>query len=139
MIAYNPNGDGGVVSAGFAITLCTVYEQYMYSIWTVYVQYMNSIWTVYEQYMYSICTVYEQYMNSICTVYVQYMNSIWTHTSAQVMLSVFYILISILYILFKTAHFKFVNCFDVLRNTLIPFTEHLPEDSHNTWPKHVGG
>jgi hypothetical protein len=31
----------------------------------------------------------------------------------------------------------FVNNFDVLCNT--SFKEHLPEDGHNRWPKHVGG
>jgi len=30
-----------------------------------------------------------------------------------------------------------VNCFDVLCNT--SFKEHLPEDGHNGWPKHVRG
>jgi thiosulfate reductase cytochrome b subunit len=30
-----------------------------------------------------------------------------------------------------------VNCFSVLYNT--SFKEHLPEDGHNRWPKHVAG
>jgi len=30
-----------------------------------------------------------------------------------------------------------LNCFDVLCD--ISFKEHLPEDVHNRWPKHVGG
>jgi hypothetical protein len=47
----------------------------------------------------------------------------------------FYILSYIIIILFKTLHFIFLNCFDVLCN--ISFKEHLPEDGHNMWPKHV--
>jgi hypothetical protein len=34
-------------------------------------------------------------------------------------------------------HLIFVNCFNVLFN--ISFKEHLPEDGHNRWSKHVGG
>jgi hypothetical protein len=37
----------------------------------------------------------------------------------------------------KTLHFMSVNCFNVLYNT--SFKEHLPEDGHNRWPKHVAG
>jgi len=44
---------------------------------------------------------------------------------------------SIIRILFKTKHFTFINRTDVLRN--ISCKEHLPEDCHNRWLKHVGG
>jgi hypothetical protein len=37
----------------------------------------------------------------------------------------------------KFYHCIFVNCFDVLRNTV--FKEYLPEDDHNWSPRHVGG
>ena len=36
----------------------------------------------------------------------------------------------------KTEHFIFANCSDVLCNK--SFKEHLPEDGHNRWPKHIG-
>jgi len=59
--------------------------------------------------------------------------SISTHNSAQIILSVVYILT----VLCKTWHYIFVNCFDILCS--ISLKEHLPEDAHIKWPKHVAG
>ena len=46
-------------------------------------------------------------------------------------MSIYYI------ILRKTQHLIHVNCFNVLCNA--SFTNRLPEDGHDRWPKHVGG
>ena len=91
----------------------------------------------------SICCMYgdtiQTEMAVLCLLvslspYIEHMN---THFSTSNFIIFFYILTHILQLLSKTEHFKSVNCFYVLRNT--PFKEHLPEDSQNTWWKHVGG
>jgi hypothetical protein len=61
-----------------------------------------------------------------------------TRNSTQIItLSRFYIVTHILNLLCKTQHFIFANCFSVLCNASCK--QHLPEDGHNRWPKHVGG
>jgi hypothetical protein len=65
-------------------------------------------------------------------------HSISTHNSTQTIFSIFFISTYILKFLYiKVTHYVFVNCFNVRRNT--SFKEHLPEDGHSRWPKHVGG
>jgi len=52
---------------------------------------------------------------------------------------IFYILtkISNFYLKLNIIYIYKLNYFDVTCN--ISFKEHLPEDGHNRWPKHVGG
>jgi hypothetical protein len=47
------------------------------------------------------------------------------------------VLCFVLCVVFCVVFVNYVYYFDVLSNT--SFAEHLPEDGHNRWPKHVAG
>ena len=55
----------------------------------------------------------------------------------KIILLIYYILTQILNVLHKTQYFIFDYSFNIPCD--IPFKEHLPEDGHNSWPKHVAG